>query len=99
VLAELAWTEIARDDDGRASERRDRDGGREWPILTPVADANRNRVGEILLDLGGGVPLVTVPLDASGIAAVPSDPEACESWRHRFGRGAITNVCRAPGHR
>lgn len=42
VLAELGWTEISRDDDGRAWERHAPDAGAQWLILTPIADAHRD---------------------------------------------------------
>jgi catechol 2,3-dioxygenase-like lactoylglutathione lyase family enzyme len=41
VLAELGWTEISRDDNGRAWQRQSADAGTHWLILTPVADMYR----------------------------------------------------------
>jgi glyoxylase I family protein len=42
VLSELGWVHIPRDDEGRAWERRDPTAGRQWLILTPVADEHRD---------------------------------------------------------
>lgn len=42
LLAELGWVQIARHDGGRAWERRDQTAGRQWLILTPVADKQRD---------------------------------------------------------
>ena len=42
VLVELGWAEIAREDHGRAWERRDPVAGRQWLILTPVSDVHRD---------------------------------------------------------
>jgi glyoxylase I family protein len=52
LLAELGWVQIPRDDDGRAWERHDRTAGRQWLILTPVADKYRDAPPHDLLAPG-----------------------------------------------
>jgi glyoxylase I family protein len=42
LLAELGWVQIPRHDGGRAWERHEQAAGRQWLILTPVADEHRD---------------------------------------------------------
>jgi len=42
LLAELGWVQIPRLDEGRAWERLDPTAGRQWLILTPIADEHRD---------------------------------------------------------
>jgi catechol 2,3-dioxygenase-like lactoylglutathione lyase family enzyme len=52
VLTELGWTQIPRDDGGRAWERHDPAAGQQWLILTPVADRHRDAPPHDLLAPG-----------------------------------------------
>src|SRR4051794_22952572 len=42
LLSELGWVQIPRHDEGRAWERHDPTAGRQWLILTPVANKHRD---------------------------------------------------------
>src|SRR3954454_5202613 len=83
LLAELGWVQIPRLDEGRAWERLDPTAGRQWLILTPIADEHRDAPPHDLFAPGFHHLAFNAP-----IATSPPRPQRASRRRRRHPRPA-----------